>query len=81
MANEQKKVAIYTTPTCMYCKMAKDFFNQYAVKYEEYDVLSDLAKRQEMVDKSGQMGVPVIVVGDEIVVGFDKPILTQMLGL
>ncbi len=80
MPNE-KKVAIYSTPSCMYCKMAKDFFNQNAVKYEEYDVLTDLARRQEMVDKSGQMGVPVIQVGDEMVIGFDKPLLTQLLGL
>lgn len=76
-----KKVTIYSTPSCHYCHLAKDFFNQNGVKYEEYDVVSDLAKRQEMVDKSGQMGVPVIIVGEDIVVGFDQPFLEEILDL
>ena len=76
-----KKVTIYSTPTCHYCHMAKDFFDQSGVKYEDYNVVSDLAKRQEMVDKSGQMGVPVIIVGDQMVVGFDQPFLEEILGL
>jgi len=76
-----KKVTIYSTPTCHYCHIAKDFFNKNGIKYEEYDVVSDLARRQEMVDKSGQMGVPVIVVGDDIVVGFNQPFLEEILGI
>ncbi len=76
-----KKVTIYSTPTCHYCHMAKDFFNHHGVKFEEYNVVSDLARRQEMVDKSGQMGVPVIVVGEEVVVGFDQPFLEDILDL
>ena len=74
-----KKVAIYTTPTCVFCKAAKNFFNEHDVKYEEYDVASDLEKRKEMVDKSGQLGVPVITIDDEFVVGFDEPRLTELL--
>jgi glutaredoxin 3 len=74
-----KKVTIYSTPSCHYCHLAKDFFNQNGIKYEEYNVVSDLARRQEMVDKSGQMGVPVIVVGEDIVVGFDQPFLEEIL--
>ncbi|OIO33098.1 MAG: NrdH-redoxin [Candidatus Yonathbacteria bacterium CG_4_10_14_3_um_filter_47_65] len=76
-----KKVSIYTTPTCGYCKMAKEFFGKNSIAFEEYDVAADEEKRAEMIEKSGQMGVPVIFVDDEIVVGFDKPRLTELLGL
>ena len=63
----------------MYCKLAKDFFNEHNIKYEEFDVGNDLEKRREMVEKSAQMGVPVIQVGKEIIVGFNKPLLTELL--
>lgn len=76
----QKNVTIYSTPTCHYCHMAKDFFKANNVAYTEYDVASDLSKRKEMLDKSGQMGVPVITVDDQLVVGFNKPQLAKMLG-
>ncbi|MHB8651745.1 MAG: glutaredoxin family protein [Minisyncoccota bacterium] len=76
-----KKVAIYTTPTCGYCKMAKEFFAANNVAYEEFNVASDLQKRQEMVEKSGQMGVPVITIDDNIVIGFNKPRLSELLGV
>ena len=72
-------VKIYSTATCVYCKMAKDFFNEHHIKYEEFDVGNDLEKRREMVEKSAQMGVPVIQVGKEIIVGFNKPLLTELL--
>ena len=83
----EKHVAIYTTPGCVYCRHAKDFFNEHGVKYEEYNVVTDLARRQEMVDKSGQRGVPVIMIANtpsaepEIIVGFDQSALTRALGL
>lgn len=76
-----KKVTIYSTPTCHFCSMAKDYFNEKGVSYDAFDVASDLERRREMVEKSGQLGVPVIVIGDEIVVGFNKPLIDQMLGL
>lgn len=76
-----KEVTIYTTPTCGYCKMAKEFFTENNVNYTEYNVGTDLEKRKEMIEKSGQMGVPVIFVGDEMAVGFDKSKLSSMLGL
>lgn len=76
-----KEVTIYTTPTCGYCKMAKEFFAENNVNYAEYNVGTDLEKRKEMIEKSGQMGVPVIFVGDEMTVGFDKPKLSSLLGL
>ncbi len=74
-----KKVSIYSTPTCVYCNMAKDFFNENGVKYENFDVASDVAKRKEMMEKSGQLGVPVITVGDELIVGFDEGRLRELL--
>ncbi|MFA6273197.1 MAG: glutaredoxin domain-containing protein [Candidatus Paceibacterota bacterium] len=74
-----KKVTIYSTASCMYCKLAKDFFNEHNIKYEEFDVGNDLEKRREMVEKSDQMGVPVIQVGDEIIVGFNKALLLDLL--
>jgi len=76
-----KQVTIYTTPTCGYCKMAKEFFTANGVEYTEYNVATDLEKRKEMIEKSGQMGVPVIYVGDDMTVGFDKPRLSSLLGI
>ncbi len=76
-----KPVAIYTTVTCGYCKMAKEYFQKNNVEYQEFDVGTDLAKRQEMIEKSGQMGVPVITVGSDMIVGFNKPRLQELLGL
>ena len=77
----KNNVVIYTTPTCTYCKMAKDFFKEEGIEYSEHDVVSDLAARREMIDKSGQMGVPVIEVNGEIVIGFNKEKLSTLLGL
>ncbi|GMQ95107.1 MAG: glutaredoxin family protein [Patescibacteria group bacterium] len=76
-----KKVIIYTTPTCGYCKMVKEFFKENNVEYEEFDVAADEGKRDEMIEKSGQMGVPVVYIDDEMVVGFDKARLTELLEL
>lgn len=74
-------VSIFTTPACAYCKMAKEFFTKNNVQYNEYDVARDIQKRQEMLDKSHQFGVPVIEIDGKIVIGFDKPKITQLLGL
>ncbi|MFA5778360.1 MAG: Uxx-star family glutaredoxin-like (seleno)protein [Candidatus Paceibacterota bacterium] len=76
-----KNVTIYSTPTCHFCHMAKDFFTANSIVYTEYDVASDLDKRKEMIEKSGQMGVPVIVIDGEITVGFDKPRIVGLLAL
>lgn len=76
-----KPVSIYTTETCGYCKMAKEFFVKHNISYEEYDVGKDLTRRQEMIEKTGQMGVPVITVGGELVVGFNKARLSELLDL
>jgi len=76
-----KQVTIYSTPTCHFCQMAKEFFTQNNVSYTEHNVASDMEKRQEMIDKSGQMGVPVIFVGDEMIIGFDKEKLAAAAGI
>ena len=75
------KVTIYSTPTCVYCKMAKEFFAKNNIAYEEHDVAADTAARKEMFDKTHQMGVPVIVVDDKVIVGFDKGTLEEALGI
>ncbi len=74
-------VTIYSTPYCVYCKMAKTFFKEKNVAFEEKDVASDIPAREAMVKKSGQLGVPVIDVDGKIVIGFDKPKLQQLLGI
>lgn len=76
-----KSVKIYTTPTCVYCKMTKEFFNKNKVQFQEFNVASDEAARDEMINKSHQMGVPVIDVDGEIIVGFNKSELERTLGL
>jgi glutaredoxin 3 len=76
-----QNVTIYSTPSCHFCHMAKDFFKEKNVPFTDYDVAADTAKRAEMVEKSGQMGVPVIQIGDNLIVGFNKPVITQLLGL
>lgn len=76
-----KNVTIYSTPTCHYCNLAKDFMKSKNISYTEFNVASDLAKRKEMVDKSGQLGVPVIDVDGNIMVGFDKSALAKSLGI
>lgn len=75
------KVKIYTTPTCIYCKMAKQWFKENNISYEEKDVSSDAQSRKEMIDKSQQMGVPVIEVGGELIIGFDKERLGELLNI
>ena len=74
-------VTIYSTPTCHFCHAAKDFFTANGVKFTDYNVATDLPKRQEMIQKSGQMGVPVIYVGNELVVGFDEDRLRSLLSI
>ena len=76
-----KTVTIYSTPTCHFCQMSKDFFKDKGIAYTEYNVAGDMEKRQEMIQKSGKMGVPVILVGDEVIVGFDQEKLVSSLGV
>jgi glutaredoxin-like YruB-family protein len=76
-----KNITIYSTPTCHYCILAKEFFDANNVVYTAYDVASDLEKRKEMVSKSGQMGVPVIDIEGQIIVGFNEEKIKSILGI
>ncbi len=67
-----KTITVYSTPTCVYCKMAKDYFTNKGLAYTEHNVAEDDAKRDEMVTKSGQLGVPVLDIDGTILVGFNK---------
>lgn len=74
-------VTIYSTPVCHFCHAAKDFFKENNVAYTEHDVAADLEKRTEMIDMTGQMGVPVIRIGDDVIIGFDEPKIKELLAL
>ena len=76
-----KNVLIYSTPTCTYCTMEKDFFKKNNITYTEFNVASDASRRKEMVEKSGQMGVPVIDIDGQVIVGFDKGTVADLLGV
>lgn len=73
------EVTIYSTPVCQYCQAAKEFFAENNIEYTEHDVASDAEKRQEMIDMTGQMGVPVIRIDNDVVVGFDEGKLKELL--
>ena len=76
------KVEIYSTATCHFCHMAKEFFTEHGIPFTDYNVGIDTTKRKEAVEKSGQMGVPVIVIdGKDVVVGFDQEKLASILGI
>ena len=74
-----KKVVIYSTPTCPYCKRAKEYLSRKGISYTDIDVAQDREKAKEMTQKSGQMSVPVIIIDGEIVVGFNQVQLDKLL--
>lgn len=76
----ESQVTIYSTPVCHFCQMAKEFFKENNVEYTEHDVAADQEKRQEMIELTGQMGVPVIQIGDDVVIGFDEAKVKELLG-
>lgn len=76
-----KTVTIYSTPTCHFCHLAKDFFTENHITFTDNDVATDLEKRQEMIEMTGQMGVPVIRIGDDVVIGFDQDKVKELLGV
>jgi glutaredoxin-like YruB-family protein len=77
--NSETSVVIYSTPVCHFCQAAKEFFAENDVTYTEHDVAADADKRQEMIDMTGQMGVPVIKIGNDVVIGFDEPKVKELL--
>lgn len=74
-----KNVTIYSTPTCHFCHMAKDYFKENNIEYTEFDVAADTEKRAEMMEKTGQMGVPQIEINGEMVVGFNEAKIEELL--
>jgi len=74
-----KKVVVYSTPTCPYCKRAKDYLSRKEIPYVDYNVAQDREKAKEMIQKSGQMSVPVITIDNEVVVGFNQTLLDKLL--
>lgn len=78
---EQKTVTIYSTPTCHFCQMSKEYFKANGITYIEHDVAADAEQRTIMMEKSGQRGVPVIYIGDKLIIGFDKKAIDSALGL
>ena len=76
-----KTVTIFSTPTCHFCHLAKDFFTENNIAFTDNDVATDLAKRQEMIELTGQMGVPVIKIDDDIVIGFDEGKVRELLAV
>jgi len=81
MDEGRTKVKVYTTPTCPYCAMAKDFLKKHGVAFEEIDVASNRRAAMEMIKKAGQMGVPVLEIGGEMIVGFDREAIKKALKL
>jgi len=78
---EQKEVHIYSTASCHFCHAAKDFFAEKGIAFTDYNVGEDMEKRKEMVEMTGQMGVPVIVIGDDVIVGFDQKKISELLAI
>ncbi|MBM3253841.1 MAG: glutaredoxin family protein [Candidatus Omnitrophica bacterium] len=76
-----KQVKVYSTPTCPYCKMAKQYLRENNVDFEDVDVSSNHEAAREMVEKSGQMGVPVLDIDGQIIIGFDKEEIKRALNL
>lgn len=76
-----KQVKIYSTPTCPYCKMTKQFLQENNIQFTDINVADDQAAAEEMVERSGQMGVPVLDIEGEIIVGFDKGKIKKALGI
>ena len=74
-------VKIYSTPVCHWCTKAKEFFKEHKIKFKEIDVSKDHKAAQEMIKKSGQMGVPVIEIGSKIIIGFDEEEVRETLDL
>ncbi|MCE5322854.1 glutathione S-transferase N-terminal domain-containing protein [bacterium] len=74
-----KNVAVYSTPTCPYCRLAKDYLTEKGIQFSEYNVATDLEARNLMVQKSGQLGVPVIEVDGQVVIGFNRQKLDELI--
>lgn len=77
----EHKIKVYSTPTCPFCHMAKEYLSAHGFQFEDVDVSQDINAAREMIAKSGQMGVPVIDIDGEIIIGFDKERIDEILGI
>lgn len=75
------KVTVFSTPSCGYCRLAKEFLKKNNVSFVEKDVFEDIVAREDMVARSGQYGVPVIDIDGTLVVGFDRGRIKELLGM
>jgi glutaredoxin-like YruB-family protein len=81
MLEKKSKIRIFSTPSCPYCVTLKEFLKHHEIEFEDIDVSKDEKAAEEMIQKSGQMGVPVVDVDGQIVVGFDKPKIVKLLNI
>jgi len=81
MEKSNKKVKVYSTPDCAYCWTLKGFLKKHNIEFEEVDIFLDQEAKEEMIKKTGQKEVPVMEVGDQIVIGFDKKKILEVLGI
>ena len=81
MENLNRKIKVYSTPDCAYCYTLKGFLKKYNVEFEDVDIFINQKAKEEMIKKTGQKEVPVMEVGDQIIVGFDKKKILEVLGI
>ena len=74
-------VTVYSTPTCSWCQLAKDHLRNHDISFDDIDVSMDMTRAREMVEKSGQYGVPVIDIDGEVIVGFDRGRIDSLLNI
>ena len=78
---KKNRVIVFSTPTCSYCNMAKQYFRRNKIRFKDVDVSRDEAAARDLVRRSGQMGVPVIDINGKLIVGFDKPQINRLLDI
>ena len=78
---KQPRVIMFSTPTCSYCRKAKQYFRKNGIRFKDVDVSRDQAAARDMLRRSGQQGVPQIDIGGKMIIGFDKPKIDRLLGL
>ena len=78
---QQKKVIVFVSPTCKWCRALKQYLREHKIRFKEVDVTRDQKAAQDMVRRTGQMGVPVVLINNRPIVGFDKPKINKLLGI
>jgi len=81
ISKAQPKIRVFSTPTCPYCVTLKAFLDEHNIEYEDIDVATDEKAQKEMIQKSGQMGVPVVEIDGQIIIGFDRGKISKLLGI